>query len=120
MATPRAKAPIDHMPKCTAHRTRDGQPCQHPAMRGQAVCTHHGGKAPQNIESAALRIQRIAEGPALRRLEDLVESRNEAVALGAVKDALDRAGVGKDKVAAPGVVAFTLRIDRGGSDSTAG
>ena len=33
--------------RCSAHRSRDGQPCQAWAVRGGSVCVAHGGAAPQ-------------------------------------------------------------------------
>jgi hypothetical protein len=63
-------------------------------MRGQRVCTHHGGRAPQAKEAAAERIKQLAEGPALIRLAQLIGSKQEAIALAASRDALDRAGYG--------------------------
>lgn len=37
------------MPKCSATRKHDGQPCQQPACtrNGQSVCRYHGGKTPK-------------------------------------------------------------------------
>lgn len=35
---------------------RRGEPCGNWAMKGQTVCGKHGGKAPQNMKAAALRL----------------------------------------------------------------
>ena len=62
---------------------------------------------------------RLAEAvdPLLTELFRIANSgENDAVRLAAVKDALDRAGVGKDKALVGTAVAFTLRIDRGDTD----
>ena len=46
-------APIDHMRKCTARRTSDGELCTRAAMKHQDVCPIHGGKSPQAVQAAA-------------------------------------------------------------------
>ena len=38
-----------HPRKCTARSSRTKQPCERWAMKGQAVCMMHGGKAPQAL-----------------------------------------------------------------------
>lgn len=60
---PGAVAPIDAMPKCGAAR-RDGGVCRQPAMRGQARCQIHGGKAPNSILHAE---QKLGERTVLAR-----------------------------------------------------
>ena len=42
--------------KCTGHR-RDGAPCGSPRMHGQTICRMHGGKAKQNLNAAARRLE---------------------------------------------------------------
>lgn len=104
-------------PKCRARSSRTGEPCQHWPIRGGAVCRVHGGSAPQVKANAVERLQEMVD-PLLTELWRIATSSdNEPVRLAAIKDALDRAGVGKDKASITGnAVSFTLRIDRGDSD----
>lgn len=51
----------------------------------------HGGAAPQVKQAAEDRIRALVD-PALNRLAKLIEDESSGVALGAVKDILDRAG----------------------------
>jgi hypothetical protein len=55
------------------------------------VCIVHGGGAPQVKKAAEDRIRELVD-PALNRLAKLIEDDSSGVALGAVKDILDRAG----------------------------
>lgn len=59
---------------------------------GGTVCIMHGGSAPQVKMAAEERLKALAD-PAITRLEYLIDhGDSDAVRLGAVKDALDRAG----------------------------
>lgn len=101
--------------RCRAHKT-NGDPCPNWAIRGGVVCHVHGGRSPQVKRAAKERLNDLVD-PALVRLEALLQDRNAAVALGAVKDVLDRAGfkpVERNESLVIG--AFTLRIDRGSND----
>jgi hypothetical protein len=75
---------------CSAHRT-NGEPCKRAPINGGAVCIMHGGKAPQVKAKAEDRIREMVD-PALNRLLKLIDSEQDATALAAVKDILDRAG----------------------------
>lgn len=102
--------------RCRAHN-RAGDPCSAYAIRGAVVCVVHGGAAPQVKRAAEERLREMVD-PALNRLEALLDDDSSAVALAAVKDVLDRAGYKpKERVESVSVGAFTLRIDRGDSDT---
>ena len=51
------EAPARHPRKCTARSSRTKQPCERWAMKGQAVCMVHGGKAPQALAKAQAAIE---------------------------------------------------------------
>lgn len=78
------------MAQCKAHR-RAGTQCKNPAILGGTVCRYHGGSAPQVKAKAAERLAALVN-PAIDKLTKLLTSKTEAVALGAVKDVLDRTG----------------------------
>lgn len=67
--------------------------CRKSAVAGALVCTTHGGKAPQVQKAARDRLLDAAD-PAARRLVELVDSDDEAVALRAATALLDRSGHG--------------------------
>jgi hypothetical protein len=105
-----------YQPKhCRAH-TQAGPPCAAFPIHGGAVCVVHGGRAPQVKKAAAQRLAEMVD-PLLTELFRIGQSgENEAVRVSAIKDALDRAGVGKDKALVNTAITFTLRIDRGDSN----
>jgi phosphopentomutase len=61
------------------------------AIPGGTVCHYHGGAAPQVQQKAKERLAALVD-PAINRLTKLLKAKNEKVALGAVKDVLDRNG----------------------------
>jgi hypothetical protein len=78
--------------KCTAKR-RDGQQCTMYAMLGQNVCRMHGGKSPQAMRKAALRViegealAAVSKFGAMRPVTDPLSALQEVVGeLVAVKD----------------------------------
>lgn len=76
------------------------------------MCVKHGGGAPQVQNKARERLAALVD-PSLARLAKLIDSDNEPVALGAVKDALDRNGYKpKDHLHLEGdlPVIFTLNL----------
>lgn len=80
--------------RCTA-RKQNGEPCRAMAARGATVCRVHGGSAPQVKAAAKRRIDQAAEALVQRLLGFALDGDvPDAVALAAVKDALDRAGLG--------------------------
>ena len=85
--------PLDHPRKCTADR-QDGKPCRRYAIRGGNVCQVHGGGAPQVVAKARERLALAADRMARELLGIASGAESEAVKLAAVKDALDRAGLG--------------------------
>ncbi len=101
---------------CTAH-TRQQRPCGNDAMKGSNVCRMHGGSAPQ-VKAAAQKRLLAAVDPLVARLLEIGLDQTEPVefecyecgtknvekigidtraALVAIRDALDRAGLGAVK-----------------------
>ena len=85
------------MSQCTAKSVRSGKPCRAPAIQGGTVCQAHGGSAPQVRNAAARRVAHLVD-PAIDRLEKALKSKNDAVALRAAQDILDRNGLKGDTV----------------------
>ena len=82
----------DH--RCTARSKRTGERCQRPAMLGGVVCFHHGGNAPQTRARAQQRLQQAADVLVQRLLSFAIDGKvADPVALMAIRDALDRAGM---------------------------
>jgi hypothetical protein len=83
--------------KCTAHN-RHGEPCKKWAMNGQRICSKHGGKAPQNLRAASMRLLKAAD-PAAAVLVRLATNATgdvpHSIQLAAARDILDRVGVGR-------------------------
>lgn len=80
------------MAQCTAKSKRTAQQCRQPAILRGTVCKMHGGSAPQIRAAAQARLLAMVD-PALGKLAKLIQSKADPVALGAVKDILDRAGL---------------------------
>ena len=81
---------------CTARRT-NGEPCRKTAIRGSAgpVCATHGGSAPQVKAAARVRIERAADRMAKELLRIAIDEETPAATrLAAIRDALDRSGLG--------------------------
>ena len=82
--------------RCTAH-TRDGTPCKNAPILGGTVCRMHGGAAPQVRARADARL--INGVPTmlteLRRIAT-DESMPAPTRLAAIRDWLDRAGIGEN------------------------
>lgn len=76
--------------QCTANKARGGK-CKADAIKGGTVCRMHGGSAPQVKLAAQARLMAMVD-PALGKLAKLIQSKSDPVALGAVKDILDRTG----------------------------
>lgn len=81
--------------RCTA-RKKDGTPCKRPPIKGGTVCMSHGGAAPQVRRKAN---ERLLQGvpKMLSELKRLAtnESIPPNVRLAAIRDWLDRAGIGE-------------------------
>lgn len=81
--------------KCTARSQRTGQQCRRPAARGANVCPVHGGAAPQVKAAAKRRLDQAADVLVQRLLKFALDGEApDHVALAAIRDALDRAGLG--------------------------
>lgn len=78
------------MAQCKAH-LKSGRQCKNQSIPGGAVCRYHGGGAPQVQQKARERLAALVD-PAIDRLAKLIKDKYGNVALGAVKDVLDRAG----------------------------
>lgn len=79
---------------CTATR-RDGKPCTNYARLASTVCRMHGGSAPQVVRAAQVRLLMAADR-LMAQLLQIAEDKSEPtpVRLSAIRDALDRAGLG--------------------------
>jgi hypothetical protein len=85
--------------RCKAKSKQTGNQCRKTAIPGGTVCRAHCGKAPQVIEAAEKRIQRLVH-PALGALELAITDPDQKVrkdAVAAARDILDRAGYGATK-----------------------
>jgi hypothetical protein len=82
----------DH--QCTARSKRTGKRCQLPSMLGSNVCRSHGGAAPQARAKAKRRLDQAADVLVQRLLQFALDGNvDDNVALRAIRDALDRAGL---------------------------
>lgn len=80
--------------RCVGHKKNGGR-CKHSALKGSKVCAYHGGRAPQVQARAKIRIQEATD-KAARGLLDMASDTTipEGVRLSAIKDILDRGGLG--------------------------
>lgn len=82
---------------CIANR-KNGEPCKRWALKGASVCWSHGAAAPQVREAAARRLENAIDrllAALLHIAED--EAQPAAARVSAIRDALDRAGFGRDR-----------------------
>lgn len=89
--------------RCTA-RKKNGEQCRKWAIKGGSVCTHHGGRAPQTKAKARQRIEDAADPMAVLLIKIAMdENAPYAVRLAAIRDVLDRAGLGAKQAMEIGV-----------------
>lgn len=79
--------------RCVAHR-KSGEQCLKSAIRGGNVCRFHGGAAGHVRRKARERLELAADRMARELLGIATDGQSEAVKLNAIRDALDRAGLG--------------------------
>jgi hypothetical protein len=80
--------------QCTARSKGTGKRCRKAAMLGGNVCQTHGGAAPQTRAKAQRRLQQAADVLVQRLLQFALDGDvADPVALQAIRDALDRAGM---------------------------
>ena len=75
-------------------KTSSGRPCRAPAIQGGTVCSVHGGRAPQVVAAARLRIL-LAADPAAAKLVAIALGRKtkHTDAIVAIRELLNRAGL---------------------------
>ncbi|CAN5672363.1 hypothetical protein BH09ACT7_BH09ACT7_37520 [soil metagenome] len=80
--------------RCNAHSSRSGARCKRPKWAGAAVCGHHGARSPVVRQKARQRLEEASLSLAKELLRMAIsDDVNDAVKLGAIKSALDRAGI---------------------------
>ena len=84
----------DNQNRCAAHSSRTGELCLKAAIRGATVCRFHGGAAGHVRHEARERPELAADRLARELLGMATSAESEAVKLNAIRDALDRSGIG--------------------------
>ena len=91
--------PLDDSRRCVAHK-KTGERCRLASIPGGRVCKKHGGAAPHVKAAAQARLE-MATDKAAQDLIDMAHDygldwKRPDVRLAALKDVLDRGGIGKD------------------------
>lgn len=88
-----SRSPVPHR-QCTGHK-KNGQRCKNAAILGGTVCKFHGGAAKHVRNAARARLANAADRLARELLKMATDDNvSDAVKLNAIRDALDRGGVG--------------------------
>jgi hypothetical protein len=77
--------------RCKAVYKNTGNRCGGSAMQGQAVCMKHGGKNPNSVRAAQIRLATLVD-PAIGRLARILVNGTDRDALRAIENVLDRTG----------------------------
>jgi hypothetical protein len=90
--------------QCTARSKRTGERCRLPSALGSNVCRSHGAAAPQTRAKAKRRLDQASDVLVQRLLSFALDGdAPDNVALAAIRDALDRAGLGAKQAVEVGV-----------------
>ena len=84
-------------PKCKAHRS-NGEPCNAYAMKGQRVCSAHGGRSPRGKAAAARRLQEEKAAKAAQRLAQPIDTDPSQALLDLVSSAAGEVAYWRNRV----------------------
>ncbi|RFZ35141.1 hypothetical protein DAVIS_04691 [Mycobacterium marinum] len=88
-----SRSPVPHR-QCVGHK-KNGERCKNAAILGGTVCKFHGGASKHVRNAARVRLANAADRLARELLKMATDDNvSDAVKLNAIRDALDRGGVG--------------------------